>query len=293
MKKIYLTSFLLTFLFNVNAQKFYDSFENYKDFSIKDIGNRTMIDNEMGITWGTDNFNFENEGYTGSFIIFNNTATIPISTDWEAYTGNKFAACFNSGAGRTSSPNDDWLISPKIKGIDIADSLSFYVKSITDAYGLERFEVGISTTGNTISNFEIITNKGSYSEAPAEWTKFKYDLTKYAGKDIYIGIHNVSHDAFCFMLDEFKVTSKFATNINNLESIISVYPNPATATLNIKLGIIQNYSIQIVDIAGKILISNKGESALVTINIKSLAKGVYFVKVQTKNINKSIKVMKK
>jgi len=293
MKKIYLTSFLLIFLFNVNAQKFYDSFENYKDFSIKDIGNWVMIDNDEGITWGTDNFNFENEGYTGSFIIFNNTATIPVSTDWEAYTGNKFAACFNSGAGRTSSPNDDWLISPKIKGIDLGDSLSFFVKSITDAYGLERFEVGISTTTNTISDFVIITPKGSYSEAPAEWTKFEYDLSKYVGKDIYIAIHSVSHDAFCFMLDEFKVTSKYATNLNNLERIVSVYPNPATETLNIKLGISQNYSIQVVDIAGKILISKEGKSSSVTINIKDIAKGVYFVKVQTNNINESIKVMKK
>ncbi|MDV7394615.1 choice-of-anchor J domain-containing protein, partial [Arthrospira platensis SPKY1] len=123
------------------------------DFML-DFGNWTQYDLDGDGTWGSADYDFPNEFYTGSFIIFNPSQTTPSATDpaWQPHSGNKFTACFAANPG----PNDDWLITPQLK-IATGDELSFYHKSVTDIYGLERFRVGISTTGTDPADFTIIT----------------------------------------------------------------------------------------------------------------------------------------
>ena len=53
-----------------NDSLFYDGFENYNDFAISSIGNWYMVDNDGGTTWGSTSYDFQNEGYVGSGIIF-------------------------------------------------------------------------------------------------------------------------------------------------------------------------------------------------------------------------------
>jgi len=180
------------------ATLFEDDFESYTDFAL-DFPPWTQVDVDGSGTYGSVSLNFTNEFYTGSFIIFNASATDPPAggTDWDAYEGFKGAYCFAA----TTPPNDDWMITPKITGgsqdfyvaircvtndafVFMVDNflveddgsdikISFYAKSITDAYGLERFQVGISTTDNDPASFEIIT-EDPYEEAPITWTLFEY-----------------------------------------------------------------------------------------------------------------------
>jgi len=179
-----------------------DGFESYTDFSL-DFAPWTQVDNDGGSTWGSDSFDFTNEGYTGSFIVFNpSTVSSPNPAGWEAHSGSKYLACFD--AVTASAPNDDWLISPQLT-IDGAYTLSFWAKSITDQYGLERIKVGISTTGNATGDFTIVSN-GTYEEVPTAWTQYSYDLSSYSGSDIYFAINCVSNDAFALFIDDVLVT---------------------------------------------------------------------------------------
>ncbi|MCK5261440.1 MAG: choice-of-anchor J domain-containing protein, partial [Thermoplasmatales archaeon] len=82
--------------------------------------------------------------------------------------------------------------------------LSFWGRSLNDAYGLEEIEYGISTTDTDPSSFTIVS--GPVIEVPIVWTEYTYNLTDYIGEDIYIGIHVVSYDHFAFFLDDFSVT---------------------------------------------------------------------------------------
>ncbi|HPR18892.1 MAG TPA: choice-of-anchor J domain-containing protein, partial [Candidatus Cloacimonadota bacterium] len=178
---------------------FTDDFESYTDFSLT-FDPWTLVDVDQSATYGFTNVDFENEYSAMAYIIFNPTATTPAMTDMVAHSGDKLAACFAA----TTPTNDDWMITPQVT-INNGDEVSFWAKSYTDDYGLERFKVGVSTTGTAPSDFTIIST-APYEQAPADnWTEFSYDLSSYAGQDVYIGIECVSNDAFVFMVDDVTV----------------------------------------------------------------------------------------
>lgn len=173
-----------------------DDFEAYDNFAI-DFAPWTNVDVDLSETYGMDGTDWTNEYQPQSFIIFNSLATTPALTENLAYSGEKFAACFAA----TTPPNNDWLISPQT-AIVAGDHVTFWAKSYTDQYGLERFKIGVSTTGTSPADFTIIT-PGSYVEAPADaWTQFSYDLSAYAGQNVYVGFNCISNDAFIFMVDD-------------------------------------------------------------------------------------------
>ena len=82
-------------------------------------------------------------------------------------------------------------------------TLTFWAKSITDAYGLDRFRIGIGTSTDP-SSFTIISS-GNYEEAPTAWTQYEYDLSAFQGQTVRLGIHCVSNDSFVLQMDSFVV----------------------------------------------------------------------------------------
>jgi photosystem II stability/assembly factor-like uncharacterized protein len=180
---------------------FSDDFESYDDF-VLEFSPWTCIDVDGSTTYGMTGTTWPNAFDPQAYIIFNPLTTVPPVADMTAHSGDKFAACLAS----TTPDNDDWLISPQIL-IESGNMLSFWVKTYVDTYGLERYKVGISTTGTNPSDFTIVSGTG-YLEAPADdWEEYTYDLSSYVGDDIYIGIECVSSDAFVFMVDDFSVGS--------------------------------------------------------------------------------------
>lgn len=196
---------------------FEDGFESYNDF-VLNFPPWTQYDGDGGQTYGIQDVTFPNQGYVGSYSIFvPSQTTPPISGAWDPHSGLKYAACFASVPG--FQPNDDWMFTPQLIA-DSYDELSFWAKSVTAQYGLERMRVGVSTTDINPSSFEILTTE-PYVEVPTAWTHYTFDLSSYDGEDIYIGIHCVSNDAFVLMIDDFQVTgtsggpSEFIMNVVN------------------------------------------------------------------------------
>ncbi|WP_173075463.1 clostripain-related cysteine peptidase [Tenuifilum thalassicum] len=182
-----------------------DDFESYETFSTS-FGAWKQVDRDGSETYGIDGYSWNNAGYTGSFIVFDGNKTTPALQGWVTPSGSQALACFDA----ITPPNDDWLISAKIN-VKQGDSLSFFACSLNDNYGLERIQVGISTTGREPEDFTMVS-QSPYIEVPATWTKYKFDLAEYVGKDIYICIHVVSNDSWCLFLDDISVGGSEGTS---------------------------------------------------------------------------------
>lgn len=172
-----------------------EGFESYTDFDIAFLP-WTNVDVDGSATYGMNGTTWPNTYLPQSFIIYNPSATTPALTALVPHGGAKMAACFSA----TTPPNDDWLITPPIVGVSGLQA-SFWAMSYTADYGLERFNVGVSTTGTDPEDFTIISG-ASYLEAPIDWTQYTYPL-EYPGQTIYVGIQCVSYDAFFLLVDDF------------------------------------------------------------------------------------------
>jgi PKD repeat protein len=177
-------------------------FEACTNFVVDQFSPCTTYDGDGSASFGSQSYDFTNEGYTGSYIAFNPSATTPAATGaWASNQGSKYGACFSA----TTPPNNDWFITPQIS-LQSNSSFSFWAKSVTNQWGLERFNVYISTTNNNIGSF-IKISPGSYVEAPTTWTQYTYDLNAYNGQNVYLAIQCVSNDAFAFFIDDIKINT--------------------------------------------------------------------------------------
>ncbi|HIP37475.1 MAG TPA: T9SS type A sorting domain-containing protein [Crocinitomix sp.] len=66
---------------------------------------------------------------------------------------------------------------------------------------------------------------------------------------------------------------------------VKIYPNPTTNLINIELTDYENANIQIIDITGQIVQSIASAKQINTIDISTLNRGVYFVKIITQQQN--------
>ncbi len=170
-----------------------DDFEAYQNFSTE-FGDWTLHDVDMGPTYSITGVDFPHSEEAMAYIIFNPETTVPPMQDMSAHSGSKFAGCLATAI----APNNDWLITPLLDGVA---EIRFWARSCNSYYGLERFKVGVSTSGTLPQSFNIISGPG-YIQAPTQWTEYVYDLWAYSGQNIYVGIQCVSNDAFIFMVDD-------------------------------------------------------------------------------------------
>lgn len=186
---------------SASADKFGDGFETYADFT-QDISPWTQYDGDGSATYSIQNYTFPNQGYTGSFIVFNSSQTSPPLNDtpMDAYSGYKGAYCFAA----TTPPNNDWLITPRVDLTGPTCSVSFWAKAYSSSYP-EWFKVLYSTTTNAVSSFTnyLAGSATSHVVATTTWTQYTYTLPVTAK---YVAIQCVSNDAFIFMVDSFLIT---------------------------------------------------------------------------------------
>jgi hypothetical protein len=81
---------------------------------------------------------------------------------------------------------------------------------------------------------------------------------------------------------------------NNVASTIGtvVYPNPNTGLFIIELNNGSVKTIEVMDLTGRIVLTNTSSNDKMDFNINSLSNGVYFVKVQSNNSVEVIKIVK-
>lgn len=184
-------------------------FEKCNDFAVDSFPPCTTYDGDGSPTYTISDVTFRNEGYTGSFIAFNHTKTSPpVSGNWAAYEGERCGICMAA----TSGVNNDWFITPLVK-LANNSRFQFFAKSATSSYGLEEFNVLVSTTGNQPANFTAL---GSTIAVPDMWQNYSYDLSAYNNQSVYLAIQCVSQDRFGFMIDNLEVLTDEPVGLKTL-----------------------------------------------------------------------------
>ncbi|MDL2261952.1 C10 family peptidase [Bacteroidales bacterium OttesenSCG-928-I21] len=115
-----------------------------------------------------------------------------------------------------------------------------------------------------------------------------------ASKNLYFHFNTqpggITADGWEIMFNtELKSKSPLSVDDNTLSNL-TIYPNPTTNELNIS-GIEEKSEVQIYDIYGKLLVDiNNFQNN--SIDVSSLSGGIYFVKVNTKNGTRTMKIVK-
>lgn len=281
MKKTLLNLFIVIGVIGVASAQtviFEDDFESYEDFTYTNVGDWTIFNgNADSETYGFTGISFPNVGDNHAFIVFNSVIlglTPSGTSDWTAKSGQKAMVSFADVYG----PNDSWLISPKITLGEESNMVSFEAKATDATFGLEKFNVLISTTDTDITSFTEIASVSITTGTT--WILYEYNLDDYADSDVYIAIQCVSDDQFGFMVDDFKVVGEFTASVDDFTaSQFNIYPNPAVDFINVNnLSELVVKEISVIDVQGRILqtIGNTSQ-----INVSALSEGMYFLDIQT------------
>lgn len=280
-----------------------ENFDSYTDFAISGFGSWLTLDLDglPTYTGGTETPEWNNAGDPQAFIIFNpTTAGVTNATsgdevrNFDPHSGQKYAASWSAVPAQGGpSANNDWLISPAITLGASSNTLSFWVKSLSNTYGLDKYKVGIyvgSGTPNAASNFVTISGPLSLSAPYPDWQQKTYNLDTYAGQTIRIGIQCVSSDVYMLMVDDVKVTTGTlgTSEVGAKAKSANVYPNPTKGEINIKTDK-KIKSSEIFDIAGRSILSFSSQKA----DLSSLTKGAYVLKIEfTDGSSTSEKIIK-
>ena len=208
-------------------------FESAEPWVVDDFVPFTTYDGDGLKTYSIDGTSFTNQKYIGSVIAFQNG----ITGNFTAHSGNAFG-CFMAAIPSGDKYNNDWFITPEIE-ITTGMVFSFWARSVSDSYGLERFKVGVY--GNAEGTFAsyLEGSAGTYAEAPVEWTKYSYDLSAYAGQTIKLAINCVSQDAFAFCIDDILI------DISNNDSWNGTFSNVTTPYVLKGLAPATTYEVQV------------------------------------------------
>jgi len=183
-------------------------FEDLDNF-VLDFAPWTQIDQDGKTTYGFSGYDFPNENYTGSFIVFNPSAVTPALTaqSLAAHSGSKYLACLSAYQG----DNNDWLITPPVN-VQNGSVVEFWVKSTsTNPARPERIRVAVSTSGIAPIDFTVISQQlnapgKDYITVPWEWTKYSLDLSSYTGSNpIRVALNCVSSDGLMLLVDDFRI----------------------------------------------------------------------------------------
>jgi len=315
MKKI-LLSIVALGCFSVNAQTtlLSEGFETYEDFAISGFGGWVTLDLDQLETYtgGTPTAfppTWPNAGEPQAFQVFNPLlALVMNSTDacsgnaetrnFDPHTGLKYAASWAGVPTATVTGNNDWLVSPPLTLGTSANTLKFWVKSMSPCYGLETYRAYVYTGTDVPTSAANFTQLGGTTNltAPVTWEEKTFSLDAYQGQTVRIAIRCTSADHYMFMVDDISVTTA-ALGVNDvLASKFALYPNPADSqvTVSFKDNIAVN-EIKITDLNGRVVKTSNYTGALnsVQLNISDLSAGVYMMNINSDQGTAVKKIVKK
>ncbi len=153
------------------------------------------------------NESFEGSGTPNGWTVINNDGQ---SEEWQFTPISMGAITPHSGSQVAklhweSEAHDDYLITPAMDiAIGTIDRVSFFSVNYPDTDGdgyFETFDVKLSTTGNTVDDFDIVL--ASNEQPGYEWEAFTYDLSAYDGQTVYVAIVATATDQFYLYVDDF------------------------------------------------------------------------------------------
>ncbi|MBR5674366.1 MAG: choice-of-anchor J domain-containing protein [Muribaculaceae bacterium] len=153
------------------------------------FGDWTLYDNTGANVYGSNQEDWENEQAPQAWMPFD---PIAIESATTTHSGEQFIESVCPASSTIAA--DSWLISPELSGN--AQTITFYERVITSAYGDETYEVWASSTDN---NPESFTKVKDFSDANLDWTQQSAELP--AGTK-YFAIRHTSKDIFGLLIDD-------------------------------------------------------------------------------------------
>lgn len=156
------------------------------------------FENGMGEWIAIDN---NNDGHTWS-------TTTSLVSSITAHGGTGYVGCSSWIGGVGALTPDDYLVSPAIAVTSNA-VLKWYEHPGSSTYYAEHYSVYITTTGNTLSDFDTTTPLFSVTlgaTSTYNWGERQLDLSDYVGDTIHIAFrHHGCYDQWALLIDDISV----------------------------------------------------------------------------------------
>ena len=206
-------------------------------------------------TWQWANVDFPSEGAPHAWLSLFPSQMTPPQYTIPAHSGAAMLASISA----LTPPNNDWLITPRLN-LGANPELTFWARSHTADYGLERLKVLISTSDTTPASFTAI-NTGNWLAVPVAWTEYSYDLSAWQQQEVYLAWQIVSWDAFALYLDDIAITGEGGSAADDEHAVqlaLSIYPNPSQGTFSIANPSRKPFDLHLYDLRGRKLYSGIG-----------------------------------
>lgn len=161
------------------------------------------------------------------------------SSSYDSHSGSY---CTRISYSASNVNHDDYIIMPLLAPTASSHTVSFYAKKYTS--GTDKFDVVLSTTGDLPANFT--TTLESVLSPPTSWTQYTYDLSAYAGQQIYVAVHAVSPGNQWYMyLDDFSTDCIYIPSCPKPTSLrsVSATSSSCTCTWN-EMGSANNWQLE-------------------------------------------------
>jgi len=185
-------------------------------------------------------------------------------------------------------PNNDWMISPYLH-LGQNATLTFWARSFTAAYGLERLRVLISPASSNPDSFQTLHSE-NFLAVPSSWTEYSFDLSQYADQDVWLALNCVSLDAFALFIDDILLSSG-GGHLDATDDLIPAakvrnYPNPARKSFTLEAD--NFFAADIYNLRGQRLHRIKGTKRFDSAAL-ALPAGLYLIRVKDGDKSYTIK----
>ena len=182
-----------------------------------------------------------------------------------------------------------------------------YSQSLSDALRVEiSTDCGQNFTqiyfkdGLTLSTLPNYVTSNWQPNSASDWRNEIIDLTPYLGNNVIIKFININNYGNSTYLDNINLVRNetLSTDENNLESAITLYPNPTKDTINININtsIADDYTLSVTNSLGQIIWESKtakfNSQVSTTIDLSKFQSGLYFVIIKVGDYQVTKKVIK-
>ena len=190
--------------------------------------------------------------------------------DGNIYTANNTTATFNLIGGAANSCDSLVTLDLTINPINI---------TITNT--------SLTLTANqTAATYQWLDCDNGNVAIPSE-TSQSYTATTNGNYAVEVSLGSCVDTSACENI------SIVGINENILGETISIYPNPTSGVATINLGTIKEATITILNITGEELYNiNQINESQVEVSLSDYSKGIYFIKIQSNNQQKVVKLIK-
>ncbi|MDR1847140.1 MAG: choice-of-anchor J domain-containing protein [Bacteroidales bacterium] len=190
----------------------------------------------------------------------------------------------------TALTPDNWIVSPALNIPAAGATIQWSAAALDDGYPEEKYGVFVSTTNNDPNSFTEL-----FTETLESSTYVQHSVSipaAFANQQVYIAFrHFDCTDMFALLIDNIAVTegTNGLTNIDNINNVVSVYPNPVSNVLTLNSAMNMN-RVEIYNVLGQKVFEAEQNGLTTSINVEELAAGNYVARifvdggVATKNV---------